>query len=83
LSAFTAAIVVSLALSQPAGASCITLPPLDEALAAAPMAFVGTVVETKHDGRTAMFEVEGSLEGVGWRTRGRERRAGGRRDGNG
>ena len=58
LTAFTAAIVGSLALSQPAAASCITLPPLDEALAAAPVTFVGTVVETKHDGRTATFEVE-------------------------
>ena len=58
LTALTAAIVGSLALSQPAAASCITLPPLGEALAAAPMAFVGTVVETKHDGRTATFEVE-------------------------
>jgi hypothetical protein len=56
--ALTAAIVGSLALSQAAAASCITLPPLDVALAAAPVAFVGTVVETKHDGRTATFEVE-------------------------
>lgn len=58
LAAFTAAIVGSLALPQPAAASCITLPALDEALAAAPVAFVGTVAETKHDGRTATFEVE-------------------------
>lgn len=58
LTAFTAAIVGSLAFSQPAAASCITLPPLGEALAAAPVAFVGTVVETRHDGRTATFEVE-------------------------
>lgn len=53
LAAFTAAIVGSLAFSEPAAASCITLPQLDEALAAAPVAFVGTVVEAKHDGRTA------------------------------
>jgi hypothetical protein len=56
--ALTAAIVGSLALSQPAAADCIILPPLDEALAAAPVAFVGTVVETEHEGRTATFEVE-------------------------
>lgn len=56
--ALIAATVASLALSQPAAASCLRPPPLDKALAAAPVAFVGTVVETKHDGRTATFEVE-------------------------
>ncbi|MGI8607395.1 MAG: hypothetical protein ACR2L0_09660 [Gaiellaceae bacterium] len=53
-----AAILASLALSQPAAASCMRPPPLDKALAAVPVVFVGTVVDTQHDGRTATFDVE-------------------------
>ena len=56
--ALIAAIVASLVLSQPAAASCMVLPQLSKALADAPVVFVGTVVETKHDGRVATVEVE-------------------------
>ncbi len=61
--ALIAAFVASLALSQPAAASCMLPPPLDKALANAPVAFVGTVLETKHDGRIATFEVENVWKG--------------------
>ena len=52
------ATVAALALTQTAAADCMVLPPLDKALAAAPVVFVGTVIDTKHDGRTATFDVE-------------------------
>jgi len=56
--ALIAAILGALAFSQPAAASCMILPPLDKALADASVVFVGTAMETKHDGRVATFEVE-------------------------
>ena len=61
-----AAIAASLALSPSAIASCMILLPLEKTLEDAPIVFVGTAVETKHDGRVATFEVEevwkGSVE---------------------
>jgi hypothetical protein len=49
----------------PAGqASCAPPPPLPRALAQANVAFVGTVVAVKHDGRTATFRVEEVWKGT-------------------
>jgi hypothetical protein len=56
--ALLAAVIAFLALTQPAAASCMTLPPLEKALAAAPLVFVGTANDTQHEGRTATFDVE-------------------------
>lgn len=57
LIAVSAAALVILAGIEPASASCAMPPPLDEAVAAAPIAFVGTATDVR-DGTIAHFAVE-------------------------
>lgn len=53
-----AALAVLATTPRPALASCISPPPLDEAIAQAPMVFVGTVEAVEHGGGVATFAVE-------------------------
>ena len=68
------ALVVSLGVAGPAVASCVPLPPLEEAIAKSPVVFVGETTATSNEDRTATVEVseiwkgevpEGSVEVVG------------------
>jgi hypothetical protein len=60
----TLAALLALALAPAASASCAPLPPLEKALAAAEVVFVGTVTHLEHDGRVATFRVEEVRKGV-------------------
>ena len=57
LTALTVAALVTLTGIEPASASCAMPPPLEEAVAAAPIAFVGTAEDVR-DGTVARFRVE-------------------------
>lgn len=53
-----AAMAVLVTTPRPAMASCIAPPPLDQAIAQAPMVFVGTVEAVEDGGAVATFAVE-------------------------
>jgi len=62
--ALVASVVWALGTPPVASASCAEPPPLERALAAADVVFVGTVTALANDGRTATFRVEEVWKGT-------------------